>query len=190
MEQFRSIATQYARIHTEKMYRAPQPGPKWLAVGARLERGVRRHRGTRVATYRHKLHNPGRRSIGSLDIQDLGLIQVLYDIAYIERLACSGASALLCPSDRRGSDSRKLRDVLVSQQFHARWFRLCDEGTHTASEPAPRSELVASSDTTLYFFRGAGALRREPLRWNARGAFDRPPWPPSELKTEEPTVIQ
>ena len=37
---------QDALARTEKMYRVPQAGPRWPAVGAPLERGVRRHRGT------------------------------------------------------------------------------------------------------------------------------------------------
>jgi hypothetical protein len=34
---------QDARARTEKMYRVPQAGPWWPAVGAPLERGVRQH---------------------------------------------------------------------------------------------------------------------------------------------------
>ena len=34
---------QDARARAEKMYRVPQAGPWWPAVGAPLERGVRRH---------------------------------------------------------------------------------------------------------------------------------------------------
>jgi hypothetical protein len=34
-----------ALARTERMYRVPQSGPRWPAVGAPVERGVRRHAG-------------------------------------------------------------------------------------------------------------------------------------------------
>ena len=41
--ELRRAQRQDARARTGKMYRVPQAGPWWLAVGARLERGVRPH---------------------------------------------------------------------------------------------------------------------------------------------------
>ena len=41
--ELRGPQRQDALARTEKMYRVPQAGPRWPAVGAPLERGVRPH---------------------------------------------------------------------------------------------------------------------------------------------------